>query len=658
MPKKKTNEQFVSELFAVTKTIEPLEQYKGTKDKIKVKCLVCGYTWNAAPNNLLHGRGCKKCATKRVHEQQRKSDESFIQEVSQKNPYVEIISEYLGYEHTVRTRCLICGNIWSPYASSLLHGSGCPKCGMVSQVKKRTKSHEDFLSEMHRKMPTIIILGKYINAQTKNKVKCAKCGNVWNPTPTSLLSGHGCRQCAIIANAERNTMSPEEYKQRLYKSNPNILLLGTYVKSEDHIKVECTVCGHTWNPEAGSLLQGRGCPECAKKRRADKQRRTNESFVHEVNRISPHIEVLSEYSGIEDNVHAKCKDCGYEWDPIASVLLSGGGCPNCAGNAPKTHETFVKEIAAANPNITVIGRYINAKTPVTVKCLICGNEWDALVGNLRKGEGCPSCIHAPTSFAEQCLLGAFRKWFGEEAVLSRDISIIGKELDIYIPKYSTAIEIGSWYWHMNRIENDKLKRIACDNMGVRLIIIYDCFSGDATLFDRDFFTFPKDLGSERGNSSLKELAYSLALQMDNSIRPLSEGEWGTVFRTAYKQSRMVTTEDFRNRMSIINPNIEIVGEYTRARENIKCRCLICGNQWENKPYHLLNGQGCRECSKKQAGIARRKPVINIDTGELFACSEDAAQKYETTSDRIKSCCRGETKSCRGFRWAYSEKTKT
>ena len=38
MPKKKTNEQFVSELFAVTKTIEPLEQYKGTKDKIKVKC--------------------------------------------------------------------------------------------------------------------------------------------------------------------------------------------------------------------------------------------------------------------------------------------------------------------------------------------------------------------------------------------------------------------------------------------------------------------------------------------------------------------------------------------------------------------------------------------------------------------------------------------
>lgn len=520
----------------------------------------------------------------------------------------------------------------------------------------KKKTNEQFVSELLAITKTIEPIGEYRGAKENIKVKCLVCGNIWEPMPTSLLSGHGCRKCATIANSERNTISPEEYKKRLYKSNPNISLLETYVKSEDHIKVECTVCGNIWTPEAGSLLQGRGCPECAKKRRAEKQKRTNETFVREMNRISPHIEILSEYSTVDDNVHAKCKECGYEWDPIASVLLSGGGCPNCAGNAPKTHETFVKEIADANPSITVIGRYINAKTPVTVKCLICGKEWDALAGNLRKGEGCPSCCHAPTSFAEQCLLDAFRRWFGEGAVLSRDISTIGKELDIYIPKYSTAIEIGSWYWHMNRIENDRLKRTACNSMGVRLIIIYDCFNGDATLFDRDFYTFPKDLGAERGNLSLKELAYSLALQMEKSILPLSEREWKAVIHNAYKQSRMVTTEDFRNRMYVINPNIEIVGEYTRARENIQCRCLICGNQWENKPYHLLKGQGCRECSKKKAGMARRKPVINIDTGELFDCSEDAAKKYETKSENIKRCCRGEAKSCRGFRWAYSEKS--
>ena len=47
----------------------------------------------------------------------------------------------------------------------------------------------------------------------------------------------------------------------------------------------------------------------------------------------------------------------------------------------------------------------------------------------------------------------------------------------------------------------------------------------------------------------------------------------------------------------INPNIEILDEYTNSRGKIRCRCLVCGSEWEPIPNNLLRGASCPICSK-------------------------------------------------------------
>lgn len=49
--------------------------------------------------------------------------------------------------------------------------------------------------------------------------------------------------------------------------------------------------------------------------------------------------------------------CGYEWNLIAKVL-SGGRCPNCAGNLLKTHEQFIEEVEKA-----ILDKLITTKKP-------------------------------------------------------------------------------------------------------------------------------------------------------------------------------------------------------------------------------------------------------------------------------------------------------
>ena len=52
----------------------------------------------------------------------------------------------------------------------------------------------------------------------------------------------------------------------------------------------------------------------------------------------------------------------------------------------KTHEEFISEMNEINSNILILGKYIGARDKVKCKCLIDGNEWEAMPTNLLKGD--------------------------------------------------------------------------------------------------------------------------------------------------------------------------------------------------------------------------------------------------------------------------------
>jgi hypothetical protein len=86
----------------------------------------------------------------------------------------------------------------------------------------------------------------------------------------------------------------------------------------------------------------------------------------------------------------KCKN--YEFPMSPSNFLKGERCPKCAGKY-KTHEEFSEEVKILNPNIIIIGQYKTAIETIKVKCLKCTGEWEPIASSLSQGSGCPYCTN-------------------------------------------------------------------------------------------------------------------------------------------------------------------------------------------------------------------------------------------------------------------------
>lgn len=79
---------------------------------------------------------------------------------------------------------------------------------------------------------------------------------------------------------------------------------------------------------------------------------------------------------------------------------------------------------------------------------------------------------------------------------------------------------------------------------------------------------------------------------------------------AFCTGRYKTTEDFIKEMSKINPDIEIIGEYTGSENPVKCKCKICGHEWSPIGRSLKNGQGCPACTSSKGEIRVKRFLDN------------------------------------------------
>ena len=118
---------------------------------------------------------------------------------------------------------------------------------------------------------------------------------------------------------------------------------------------------------------------------------SQQTFVQKLYRINPNIEVLGKYINNSTKIHCRCKLDNYEWDSIPSSLLSGSGCPKCGGRLQYTQDEFIKKINKINTNVIIIGEYVNAKTKIRCKCKLDGYEWSSVPDSLLHGTGCPVC---------------------------------------------------------------------------------------------------------------------------------------------------------------------------------------------------------------------------------------------------------------------------
>lgn len=111
LTKMKTDEKYKSEIMAIYgDEYAILEEYKGNKNKIKIKHNKCGYVYSTYPYSLLEGFGCKKCSMEIVKEKQKKSDMQFSAEVSGiTNGEYEVTGNYINARTKISIKHNRCG---------------------------------------------------------------------------------------------------------------------------------------------------------------------------------------------------------------------------------------------------------------------------------------------------------------------------------------------------------------------------------------------------------------------------------------------------------------------------------------------------------------------------------------------------------------------
>lgn len=214
----------------------------------------------------------------------------------------------------------------------------------------------------------------------------------------------------------------EEYVAQVAEINPNIEVIGHYTGSMDKTLHRCKIDGYEWYVIPNSILHGTGCPKCNRLKQSEKYTKTHSQYVLEVAKINPNIEVVGEYAGCETPILHRCKIDGYEWSTTPNSILSGTGCPRCVKCEKYGHDEYVRRVSEINPNIEVVGRYVDAKTKILHRCKIDGNVWNAVPCHILRGNGCLVCYkNKRTKTHEQ--------YVKEVAEINANIEVVGLYVD-------------------------------------------------------------------------------------------------------------------------------------------------------------------------------------------------------------------------------------
>jgi predicted Zn-ribbon and HTH transcriptional regulator len=397
-------------------------------------------------------------------------------------------------------------------------------------------------------------------------------------------------------------------------------------------------------------------------------RKTHDAFVAEIASALPNVLIIGKYAGNDHTIRCKCNNCGYEWNGHPRSMRHGAGCPSCRRSRPrvadpivekarrhnlaknhrKSHEQFLLDAAKANPKLTITGQYISSKTKISCQCKQCGYSWNMIPSNILKGRGCPECSKQQTSCFERYILFSLQKQFGEANVLSRDKSAISKELDVYIPNLDIALEPGRWFWHKRKFEKDKEKYELCKQHGIKLITIYDEFDEDRDelRLNEDFITYPYKLGGRDKKDELVLCVKEIFKRLEIPYT-FSNDEEDALFVMAKMSTSRKSTDDVIAELVQIHNNIELLSDYQDVKTKMRCRCAVCGKEFESNYEHLIRRkQGCPDCYRA------KNRVVNLDTGEIFESIKAAGAHFGVTGSAIGNACHRRTSVCRNYHWAF------
>lgn len=520
--KKRNNQEFIDDLKKINPSIIALDEFTGTKNRIRFKCAVCDYEWETTPNSVLNGNGCFKCAHKRIAKKETLPHEEFVRRLSIVQPNIEVIGTYTKRKAPIKVKCKICGNVWEKEPDKLLLPIGCQRCknrqtsfveqfiyyafaSVLGEEKVYSRDKKLIGQELDIYIPSLGVAfepGSWIYHKErilKDLEKRNKCAE------------KNVRLITIYDSYPDVKNPPFENNCYVYKGSLNDVFDSDDKDLISLVEELLSLCNLPSDKLEWKEIRKEAYNAC--------HYNPHETFLNKLRKISPDIEVLEDYVGPFTSIEVNKKTCNHpSWRVVPYSLMQGRSCPYCANNIKKDHEEFIRQLNKINKDIIVLGKYQNSITPIKVKCSTCGREWNATPTAILNGTGCRKC--------KKCL--------------KKDTSSFVAEMKI---KHPTIIVEGEY---INSKEKISLKCAVCGYKWKQI---------------------PNALVNGRGCPNYRK-------------------------HDGYHSKIALNTTQFKEKLAVLSPNIEVLGKYVNNKVKIKVKCTICGNEWETSPNTLLRGCGC------------------------------------------------------------------
>ncbi|TCC64752.1 hypothetical protein E0H73_10360 [Kribbella pittospori] len=479
--------------------------------------------------------------------------------------------------------------------------------------------------------------------------RCRTCGHEWTATAAARARGGGCPDCAMAKRARSRAQAPPgrsllalsptvaaEFVQNL--TRPDMGPGDLRLSSQQRCLWKCSKCGHSWKATVANRVAGRGCTDCANRRRADRMRQPTARTGTAAERATfPPTELVINLTatdrgltglrpGSTDRCLWRCSACLHEWEAtLVNRILKGSGCPVCGQQkSAETRSTATEDgsLLALYPDIAaefISNESASSRTPDRLNPgsnTLCrwrckrGHEWVTTVASRVAGTGCARCGARGQSRLELEVAELLRAATGEHVEVDVPLrtELRTWRLDIALPCLDLYIDLDPAFWHSN---SDRDQRKADALRGHRYVRVRDASlpalndvttvtvtdgSLDATEWARALRAVVSpvvewiDLDTERVAGALADAAglWRQTLQ-------------GRPKRSAVDVAPHLSEEFLRNET---RPGVDLAWVSPSAKDQCRWRCQTCEHEWLTSiAVRALLGSGCPVCGRAKVGLA-------------------------------------------------------
>lgn len=354
------------------------------------------------------------------------------------------------------------------------------------------------------------------------------------------------------------------------------------------IKHYCEKHDVYWNPLPTNVLKGNGCIECGKEKIRDKNRRTHDEYIKELEKVNSNIICLEKYVNANTPILHKCKIDGYEWKAIPEGILYGRKCPKCVGNLKKSHEQYIEELSKVNPCIEAVDKYINSYTPILHRCKIHNIIWKTSPISILQGCGCIEC--GKEKLYKQ-KAKTHKEYTEELKITNPNIIPIEKYVNSVTPILHKCL-VDNYKW--NACPGNILLGNGCPKCAGNIKKSQEEYVEEVSINNPNIEVLGKYISANTPIAHKCKTHNIQWLAMPSVI--LHGCGCSECSKKKISEKLFKSHEQYIRELRNINSNIEVLDTYVGANTPILHKCLIDGYEWSVSPSNLLSGHGCPKCN--------------------------------------------------------------